>query len=701
VAKDSEEIDGEKSDVSEPALYDGEESELPPIDEESEFSALLSPGVSEELRKRALRRLFHAQVLNRRDGLDDYDDDYRSFKPMEDMVTAHTRHQMERLARDSGDHHPDEANPIGGDSPASLSRPGRGREEGTEGSDVRKDRTPPGQRSALAKPAASLPDRCLHSGEEQRLDMDPASPAVTFRSTGHLLIIGEQARGRAMAARLAGRLRCTLIVHSPAEAEDSGPSKELPTLEGARMLQGTAVEVTGYLGAFEVTFRECAGAGHPEQWRLERGDLVLDLTTPPRLRHELSPPGYHAPGKDPEALQRALEELPDLVGEFEKPRFVRYDPSGCAHGNARVRGCRKCIEVCPAGAISSGKSAIEINHHLCHGCFICATACPTAAITESSTATRDRVQDVAADLRHHRAGYAASPCVLFHDRDMDGAELACLQSAPLPIVNVRLEEIGSIGMDIWLVLLACGASHVLLRSKAATPFSVLRELELQRSQAATILAGMGYEPQRLQVIVGKDRARHLSHVLKTLKPEPEIPPISFADLPGKRAVIRRAVQHLYEHAESPLPMVDLPEGGPFGAVEVDPIRCTLCMACAGICPVSAISGGDAGHQLRFFESECVQCGLCRQACPEQAIRLVPRMRYQVQADGLLLHQEEPFHCVCCGAPFTTRKMVDRLTEKLTGHWMFQDDAARRRLQMCKQCRLQDMFDRQEATRVHR
>jgi ferredoxin len=701
VPKDSEGIDSENSDVSEPALYDGEESGLPPLDEKSDFSTFLSPGVSEELRNRALRKLFHSEALNRRDGLDDYDDDYRSFKPMGDMVTAHMRHQMERLARNAEDPHPGEANRMERESPASFSWPGQGGEEDTEGSEVRKDRTPQGQRTALPRPDASPPGRFLRSGDERRLDMGRAALAVTFRSSGHLLIIGEQDRARAMAAQLAGRLRCTLILHSPAEVEDPGPRKKLPTVEGVRMLQGTSVEVTGYLGAFEVTFCDSAGAEHPEQRRLERGDLVLDLTTPPRLRHELSPPGYHAPGEDPDALQRALEELPDLVGEFEKPRFVHYDPSGCAHGNARVRGCRKCIEVCPAGAISSGKSAIEINHHLCRGCSICATACPTAAITESSTATRDRVQDVAADLRHHCASYAASPSVLLHDRDMDADELACLQSAPLPLVNVRLEQIGSIGMDMWFALFAGGASHVLLWSKPATPLSVLRELELQRSHAATILAGMGYEPQRLQFIGGNEKVGYLTHLLETLKPEPEIPPTSFADLSGKRAVIRRAVQHLCEQAASRLPMVVLPEGAPFGAIEVDPSRCTLCMACAGVCPVSAISGSDTGHQLRFFESECVQCGLCRQACPEQAIRLVPRMRYRVEADGLLLHQEEPFQCVCCGAPFTTRKMVDRLTEKLTGHWMFQDDAARRRLQMCKQCRLQDMFDRQETTRTHR
>jgi hypothetical protein len=57
----------------------------------------------------------------------------------------------------------------------------------------------------------------------------------------------------------------------------------------------------------------------------------------------------------------------------------------------------------------------------------------------------------------------------------------------------------------------------------------------------------------------------------------------------------------------------------------------------------------------------------------------------------ILHEEQPVCCVSCGKPFATRSMLDKLSRKLEGHWMFQNEEARRRLQMCEDCRVRDLF----------
>ena len=73
--------------------------DLEQLDQDSDYSAFLAPGVDAALRRTALRKLFHSPKFNVCDGLDDYCDDFTQFAPLGDVVTADMRHQLERAAR--------------------------------------------------------------------------------------------------------------------------------------------------------------------------------------------------------------------------------------------------------------------------------------------------------------------------------------------------------------------------------------------------------------------------------------------------------------------------------------------------------------------------------------------------------------------------------------------------------------------------
>lgn len=78
------------------------EDELPPLealDENSDYSAFMSPRVSGALRKQALRKLFRSQKFNYICELDDYIDDYTSFPALGDIVTADMKHAAEMLLK--------------------------------------------------------------------------------------------------------------------------------------------------------------------------------------------------------------------------------------------------------------------------------------------------------------------------------------------------------------------------------------------------------------------------------------------------------------------------------------------------------------------------------------------------------------------------------------------------------------------------
>jgi hypothetical protein len=83
-----------------PVLVDADMEPVETLTENSDFSKFMSPGVSDELRNLALRKMFQAPVFNIRDGLDEYDEDYTSFEKLGDIITSDMRHQMEMEARE-------------------------------------------------------------------------------------------------------------------------------------------------------------------------------------------------------------------------------------------------------------------------------------------------------------------------------------------------------------------------------------------------------------------------------------------------------------------------------------------------------------------------------------------------------------------------------------------------------------------------
>lgn len=526
---------------------------------------------------------------------------------------------------------------------------------------------------------------------------------IEYRSSGELLIIdrfksaGDETRALNLAKTLSANLRCTVFMSGLAPTAVSEPIEPEFAAKGITVAVGRLAQLSGHLGQFAATLGTSNGdvnlARHLGKTR-EHFDLVLDLTVPPYFRQDLAPLGYYAPGDDGQALRGALAELPDLIGEFEKPKFFNYDPDICAHGSRGLSGCTRCLSACPTTAISSIGDKIEVDPYLCQGAGSCATACPTGAITYAYPSLSDQLDAVRGLLRKYHDDGGTQACLLFHDAGPGKqALLPVADRLPEHVIPLEVEEIGAVGMDMWLAALAYGANHVVLFAPAAVPPSVRGEIAMQLEYAAMMLEGMGHARERLQLF-GVDDTDELLSALGDLASQPELRPAGFAGLDEKRTVIRLAVDHLYNQAPVPTVMTTLPTGAPFGEVQVAREGCTLCMACVSVCPHSALSdGGGELPQLQFDEWNCVQCGLCARACPEQVITLAPRFIYdaEVRRSTRTLNEDQPFCCVVCGKPFATHRMLSKMQEKLKGHWMFQKPDALRRLQMCEDCRVRDMF----------
>jgi len=102
LSEDETTIDVNKNSVSEietPVLTDADMPDIETLNGDSDYSGFLSPGVSEELRKLALRKLFNTEYFQIRDGLDDYDEEFTHFEKLGDIITADMRFQMEEEAK--------------------------------------------------------------------------------------------------------------------------------------------------------------------------------------------------------------------------------------------------------------------------------------------------------------------------------------------------------------------------------------------------------------------------------------------------------------------------------------------------------------------------------------------------------------------------------------------------------------------------
>lgn len=79
---------------SAPLLTDADMPPLASLTEDADYSGFLSAGVSEGLRRLALRKLFHSKAFNVIDGLDDYAEDFTKFAKLGDVVTQEMRHRL-------------------------------------------------------------------------------------------------------------------------------------------------------------------------------------------------------------------------------------------------------------------------------------------------------------------------------------------------------------------------------------------------------------------------------------------------------------------------------------------------------------------------------------------------------------------------------------------------------------------------------
>ena len=535
---------------------------------------------------------------------------------------------------------------------------------------------------------------------ESTLDA-PLATSVSMTSEGSVLVYGDDEIALEIAKQLSSRLNVTCIIK---DTKDVMP----PRLMDLPVFVGTISSLSGHLGAFEAIVDKYAPVQVSSRTNFEMGqqktdgvklnaDLVVDVSTDEALvtAPEKRDGYFHPDIGNPMLVQKALFEITDLVGEFEKPRYIKYDPEICVHARSTQVGCSRCLDVCPTGAITSGNDEVVINPYICAGCGSCASVCPTGAAKYELPAGNFIYERLKLLLDTYSETGGENAILLVHDtrhgEDMISVMARMGRGLPANVLPFAVNEVTQIGFDFMSVALGYGAEKIFILTgpgNVGETDGLLGQIDLIEA----ISSGLSYGENRVSIIDLIDP----DALAEVLYDKFDLPPMAKGDfiaMGGKREIANLAVNHLHEHAPSPVDLVALPTGAPFGTIEVNTDGCTLCLSCVSACPTGALKDNPDAPQFTFTETNCVQCGLCKTICPESVITLKPRYNFTDEGrSAKIVKEEDPFECVKCGKPFGVKSSISKMVEQLTGHSMFSDDNALDRIKMCPDCRVVDIFD---------
>ncbi len=541
-------------------------------------------------------------------------------------------------------------------------------------------------------------------------DSVPTARSLTLTSSGRCLIYADGARGNGvdaaldMAAKLKDTLGVTVMITSPGDDIMASGISGLVT-------QGTIRGAKGHFTAFELVI-DSFGAALPSsrtslrfedpQNGIETGcDIIIDLTGAPALftGWEKRDGYFRVSPDDPVRLATVTAEAAEMIGAFEKPIYVDYDSDLCAHSRNSLNGCSRCLDVCPAGAIISAGDTVEIDPAICGGCGYCGAVCPSGAAQTNLPASDAFGQQMANLVDHYLEAGGKTPRLLLGDASHGAGMIDMIarfgSGLPADLLPMTMHSTGRVGHDLLVTAIAQGYVQVIILANPNKPDEtpqIARQVELARA----LMAGVGADDDSRFMLIDELDPDNVAAQLRGTRPGGKVAAAPFSPLGSPRAITRLAMRGLAGTQKIEPSAIPLPEGAPYGRVEIDTDNCTICLSCVGACPAGALQDNPDAPQLLFREDACLQCGICVATCPEKVISLAPQFNLADSAmNAELVIEDTPFHCTGCGKPFGSSRSIERVIDKLSGHSMFSGERQIDMLKMCEDCRVEAMFDKDD------
>ena len=430
-------------------------------------------------------------------------------------------------------------------------------------------------------------------------------------------------------------------------------------------------------------------------------DLIIDLSeNTPMFTGDHKRDGYfRASTNSPSDLLNIFTKVIEMIGQFEKPIYVNFNETLCAHSRNSKVGCTKCLDVCPAGAIQSIGDIVSIDPGICGGCGFCGSVCPSGAI-QTDYPSLDVILGSLSSLKNDftKAG-GKNPALLLFDGNY-GNEMIGLISRhgnglPANVIPYEMHSVGRVGHDVLVSTIALGYKKIfiLIDPKNIDEYNFLpQQIELANS----LLSGVAKSSANSICTIEENDPEKVELKIYEADGYTKIKPSPFVALGAPRGILRAGIQGLSKSNHNKNSIIKLPEGSPYGKVDVNLETCTICLSCVNACPAGALQDNPDAPQLLFREDACLQCGICVATCPEKAISLLPQFNLNDEAmSATVIIEDQPFDCIECGKTFGSTKSIERIIEKLSSHSMFEEDGRTQMLKMCEDCRVGAMFTQKD------
>lgn len=288
------------------------------------------------------------------------------------------------------------------------------------------------------------------------------------------------------------------------------------------------------------------------------------------------------------------------------------DASRCLRMRFSESSCRRCIDICPHGAVAiDGK--LSIDPEKCLGCLLCTAVCPTGALEQSSDfsaclAIVARVPEpVLGCIRTKESSNAAVACLgglseehllaLCHTvagRLTLNLSLCsdCPNSPMVAALKQRLDSISEARMSYGdcSVVTAESAQDIHYCDETVGRRSFFKSFSTSLfSSAAVILSTNNEQAERRTEYAGKRLPYRRELLNRTRDKLPEVLKIQ----------VRKHFDSSVSFAET----------------------CTRCQGCVAICPTGALQTQAVDGLPAFEQLLCTGCGLCREFCLDEALRI--------------------------------------------------------------------------------